>query len=280
MFAKNKNYVSKFLQLTGMLFICLLITIFHNNFFISGETTSTMKEKIEKIKNKDNQKEEIKHKSQQLLNEILQFQENLKNIFTVPIVKEITNVFDNDPFEKILKKVNENLLKKNKDDEQTTLKEIKTLIENIQQQKDDYLNNIKTLSKANEKSFEEVKKAFQNIMVQNKLLEENINDLQSGNNKLTTPNKMDIEVENYKEQINILLQKSKYSELVFQNNHLNKIEEKYKDLNSSEMPKKSAKNTNGINTFQMIIISVFLITMVSAIVVWILEQINKNKSKK
>ncbi|NWN45596.1 hypothetical protein [Candidatus Phytoplasma pruni] len=325
MFSQNKNYLSKFLQLTGIVSFFLLIFFSHNKVFGAGESTPPIKEQISTIKNKDQQKADIKAKAEALLQEISNFETEIKKIFTTANVEELKQIFDDAVLNSLSTEITNKLANKNIiPADKTILENMQQLVQKIKEQKETYSSDVLILSKTGEKSLEEVKTAFLKIMDQTKLLETNMKSLETENPKLTAANKLnDTIINNLKNKINNFLTKSRSSELETAKTQLTKIETDYQKLKEAEtaptsdqkVAEKNDETTNqgvgtanegakkgvetsktattttksttkaddndkGINTFQIVIIGVFIAIMISVIIVWILQQIKKPQSKR
>ncbi len=302
MFSQNKNYLSKFLQLTGIFSVFLLIFFSHNKVFGAGENTPPIKEQISTIKNKDQQKADIKTKAEALLQEISNFETKIKTIFTTANIEELKQIFDDAAWNSLSTEITNKLaIKTILPADKTILENMQQLVQKIKEQKQAYSNDVLILSKAGEKSLEEVKTAFLKIMDQTKLLETNMKNLETENPKLTANKLNDTIINNLKNKINDFLTKSHSSELEAVKTQLTKIETDYQKLKESETAPNSdqkvaeasktatetTKSTTkagdkdkGINTFQIIIIGVFIAIMISVIIVWILQQIKKPQSKR
>ncbi|WEK82753.1 MAG: hypothetical protein PR2021_6910 [Candidatus Phytoplasma pruni] len=328
MFSQNKNYLSKFLQLTGILSVFILIFFSHNKVFGmtgDGEKTPSIQEQILKIKNKDQQKDDIKGKADALLQEISNFETAIQNIFTTAIIEELKQLLKDVDCDSLLTEISNKLaINTILQDDKQILEDMQQSVTKIKEQKQNYLNDVSVLSKAGEKTLEEVKTAFNNIIGQNQLLETNMRGLENQQTKLTAANKLsDTNISNLRKKINNFLNKSTSSKLEVKKTQLTKIETDYQNLNKAETsktsdqktaettdknsnkdsetanedikkgaetPKKAAKTTKSttktddkeknINTFQIIIIGVFIAIMISVIIVWILQQIKKPQSKR
>nr|AZS27793.1 immunodominant protein [Candidatus Phytoplasma pruni -related phytoplasma] len=328
MFSQNKNYLSKFLQLTGILSVFILIFFSHNKVFGmtgDGEKTPSIQEQILKIKNKDQQKDDIKGQADALLQEISNFETAIQNIFTTAIIEELKKLLKDVDCDSLLTEISNKLaINTILQDDKQILEDMQQSVTKIKEQKQNYLNDVSVLSKAGEKTLEEVKTAFNNIMGQNQLLETNMKGLENQQTKLTAANKLsDTNISNLRKKINNFLNKSPSSKLEVKKTQLTKIETDYQNLNKAETsktsdqktaettdknsnkgsetanedikkgaetPKTAAKTTKSttktddkeknINTFQIIIIGVFIAIMISVIIVWILQQIKKPQSKR
>ncbi|MEC4558859.1 MAG: hypothetical protein U9532_01580 ['Conium maculatum' witches'-broom phytoplasma] len=324
MFSQNKNYLSKFLQLTGIFSVFLLIFFSHNKVFGAGENTPPIKEQISTIKNKDQQKADIKTKAEALLQEISNFETKIKTIFTTANIEELKQIFDDAAWNSLSTEITNKLaIRTILQEDKTILENMQKLVQKIKEQKQTYSSDVLILSKAGEKILEEVKTAFLKIMDQTKLLETNMKNLETENQKLTANKLNDTIINNLRNKINNFLTKSRSSELEAAKTQLTKIETDYQKLKESETAStrdkkvaeekdektnqgtgtangdvkkvaealktatattksttKSDDKDKGINTFQIIIIGVFIAIMISVIIVWILQQIKKPQSKR
>ncbi|MFB5029706.1 MAG: hypothetical protein WJU30_00247 [Candidatus Phytoplasma pruni] len=277
MFSQNKNYLSKFLQLTGILSVFILIFFSHNKVFGNGKN---IKEQIVEIKNQDQQKADIKTKADALLQEISTFETDIKKIFTTTNIQDLQKIFEDEVFDSLSTEITNKL---------TTTQNIpqadKNILENMQKwvqaikdQKPNYLSDASVLSKAGEKTLEEVTTAFIKIMDQTQLLKTHMENLKTKKTELTDANKLsNTHIDNLINKINSFLNKSQSSKLEEKNTQLTKIETDYQKLKKSET---AATTTKSISAFQIIIIGVFITIMISVIIVWILQQIKKNQSKR
>ncbi|WP_261974260.1 hypothetical protein [Poinsettia branch-inducing phytoplasma] len=290
-----------------------------------GEKTPSIQEQILKIKNKDQQKDDIKGKADALLQEISNFETAIQNIFTTAIIEELKQLLKDVDCDSLLTEISNKLaINTILQDDKQILEDMQQSVTKIKEQKQNYLNDVSVLSKAGEKTLEEVKTAFNNIIGQNQLLETNMRGLENQQTKLTAANKLsDTNISNLRKKINNFLNKSTSSKLEVKKTQLTKIETDYQNLNKAETsktsdqktaettdknsnkdsetanedikkgaetPKKAAKTTKSttktddkeknINTFQIIIIGVFIAIMISVIIVWILQQIKKPQSKR
>ncbi|WP_261974266.1 hypothetical protein [Vaccinium witches'-broom phytoplasma] len=230
------------LQLTGILSVFLLIFFSHNKVFGGGnENTPLIKEKILEIKNKEQQKADIKAKADALLQEISTFETEIKNIFTTANIEVLKQLFEDVVFNNVLTEINDKSANnKIPPADKTILDNMKQLVQKIRDQKQNYFNDALVLSKAGEKTLEEVKTAFLKIMNQNKLLETNMKSLETKQTELTDANKLkDTNINTLKNKINEFLAKSHYSELEVKKTQLTKIETDYQKLKESEPSKKS-----------------------------------------
>ncbi|XXP77018.1 MAG: hypothetical protein AB3N34_01540 [Lettuce witches'-broom phytoplasma] len=323
MFSQNKNYLSKFLQLTVILSVFLLIFFSHNKVFGAGEKTPFIKEQILEIKNKDKQKDDIKAKADALLQEISTFETEIKKIFTTANIEELKQLLENVVSGSLSTEITNKLkIETILPDDKIILKNMQDWIQAIKDQKQNYLSQIYlsdalVLSKAGEKTWEEVETALLQIKDQTKLLETNMKNLvtilENKKTELTPANKLsDTDIKNLIKKINDFLDKSHSSELEVKKTKLTKIKTDYQELKKSE---KTDENSNkgsetanedvknevettktastttksttktddkekSINTFQIIIIGVFIAIMISVIIVWILQQIKKPQSKR
>ncbi|MDW3617670.1 MAG: hypothetical protein QFY14_01010 [Candidatus Phytoplasma pruni] len=287
MFSQNKNYLSKFLQLTGILSVFILIFFSHNKVFGNGKN---IKDHIVEIKNQDQQKDDIKTKAAALLQEISTFETDIKKIFTTANIQELQKIFEDAVFDSLSTEITnkltttQNILQADKN----ILDNMQQLVKEIQDQKPNYLSDASILSKAGEKTLEEVKTAFIKIMGQTQLLKTHMETLETKKTELTDANKLsDTHINNLINKIKGFLNKSQSSKLEDKNTQLTKIETDYQKLKKSETAATTTKSTTktddkekSINTFQIIIIGVFITIMISVIIVWILQQIKKNQSKR
>ncbi|WP_017192883.1 hypothetical protein [Italian clover phyllody phytoplasma] len=303
MFSQNKNYLSKFLQLTGILSVFLLIFFSHNKVFGVDKKTPLIKEQILEIKNKDQQKADIKAKADALLQEISTFETEIQKIFTTANIEELRQLFEEMPFDSLSTEITNKLATQNiTPADKTILKNMQQLVKNIKDQKQNYLNDALVLNKIDEKTLEEVKTAFYNIMEQTELLETNMKSLETKKTELTAANKLsDTNINNLKNKIHVFVTKNHSFELQVKKTQLTKIETDYQKLKETETSETSDQKTaetsktaattkksttknddkeKSINTFQIIIIGVFIAIMISAIIVLILQQIKKTQSKR
>ncbi|MGE9276410.1 MAG: hypothetical protein ACQKHC_00705 [Candidatus Phytoplasma pruni] len=248
MFSQNKNYLSKFLQLTGILSVFLLIFFSHNKVFGVDTKTQLIKEQILEIKNKDQQKADIKAKAEALLQEISTFETEIQKIFTTANIEKLKQLFEEMPFDSLSTEINNKLSTKNitPADDKTILENMQQLVKNIKDQKQKYLNDALVLSKVGEKTLEEVKTAFHNIMKQTELLETNMKSLETKKTELKgDANKLsDTNINNLRNKINDLFTKSHSSKLEVKKTQLTKIETDYKKLKEDETSETSDQKTD------------------------------------